>query len=184
VTCKLFNSFPRHLSESAKTLSASLPAPINRTYCLSFSSTKTINIAENLRFWTWNQRNSKKSFPPLYLNCLNEMAVSIDHGSGKLEIADHNNRWIVDVLTRPIGRRSRRGKRRSRWSAVWIWKQSVDELPGAEVCPLVHWQRRLLHPSQVTVERCSKMYQRIGAITFLQGDSVLDQKRIVSQGLL
>ena len=35
---------------------------------------------------------------PFDLHCLNEMAVSIDHGSGKLEIVEPNNRWIVDVL--------------------------------------------------------------------------------------
>ena len=35
---------------------------------------------------------------PFYLNCLNEMAISIDHGPGKLEIVDPNNRWIVDGL--------------------------------------------------------------------------------------
>ena len=31
---------------------------------------------------------------PFYLNCLNEMAISIDHGPGKLEIVDS---WKVMI---------------------------------------------------------------------------------------
>ena len=42
-------------------------------------------------------REFKEIHLPFYLHCLNEMAVSIDHGSGNLEIVDPNNRWIVDL---------------------------------------------------------------------------------------
>jgi len=40
---------------------------------------------------------------PNYLYRLNEMAVMIDHASGKLEVADPDNRWVVNVLNEEAG---------------------------------------------------------------------------------
>ena len=42
---------------------------------------------------------------PNYLYDMDEMAVMIDHDSGKLEIADPDNRWVVKVLDEEAGER-------------------------------------------------------------------------------
>ena len=42
---------------------------------------------------------------PNYLYDMNEMAVMIDHDSGKLEIADPDNHWVVKVLDEEAGER-------------------------------------------------------------------------------
>ena len=69
---------------------------LNHVFCVSFLLVK-YQLRRNSR-----QDPESKEFKeiclPFDLHCLNEMAVSIDHGSRKLEIVDPNNRWIVNVL--------------------------------------------------------------------------------------
>ena len=92
------------------------------------------------------------------------MAISIDHGPGKLEIVDS---WKVMISM--IGYLNMEAKC---WRAA-RFKDVPSSIDNADCCSRVKQQ---LNDLCIVVERCSEMYRWIAAIIFLQGDFLFDQQ--------